>query len=82
MNDFLTDDNTTDAAADDAVTGSVAAESATEVAEATNVLTVGAPSASSGAAAAKAGGSCSAKGAKTGTLTCVKSKGKLVWKRR
>jgi transcriptional antiterminator NusG len=35
MNDFLTDDNTTDAAADDAVTGSVAAESATEVAEAT-----------------------------------------------
>ena len=53
-----------------------------EVAEATNVLTVGAPSASSGAAAAKAGGSCSAKGAKTGTLTCVKSKGKLVWKRR
>lgn len=65
------------------------------VAEATNLLTIGAPSTSStsstasGAAAgapasakAKVGARCAKSGARSAGLTCVKVKGKLVWKRR
>ncbi len=61
-----------------------------DVAEATNNLTIGAPlSGSSGASAgvaassgAKAGAVCAKAGMKASGLTCVKARGRLIWKHR
>ena len=57
------------------------------VAEATNLLTIGAPVAgssggSSVGAGVKAGAACARAGMKAFGLTCVKAHGRLVWKRR
>jgi hypothetical protein len=55
-----------------------------DVAEATNVLTIGAPGASTGStgSSTKAGARCSKAGAKSGSLVCKKAGGKLVWKKK